>query len=175
MVTRTLKPKPFASAAEISECGHYRYELTRRWDLSTTGVTFVMLNPSTADGMADDPTIRRCVGFASDWGFGGVRVLNLFAYRATLPIDLQWVDDPQGPENYRYLAAAMGTRPDMSKPTVIAAWGASFPKASAAHVASSARWMREAGAHVLGLTKDGHPRHPLYMPAAAVPILWSSL
>ena len=80
----TLK-KQTQSGADFSECGRYRYKLWRTWDDVRPVVMFIMLNPSTADATADDPTIRRCIGFAHDWGYGGVRVGNLFAWRTPYP------------------------------------------------------------------------------------------
>ena len=78
---------PLERNAVISACGRYRYLLTRRVGPGTRAVTFIMLNPSTADATRDDPTIRRCIGFARSWGIGGVDVVNLFAFRATEPRD----------------------------------------------------------------------------------------
>lgn len=106
------------SGASLSSDGRYRYELTRRWDNSTSTVTYVMLNPSTADASVDDPTIRRCIGFAQSHGFGGLRVLNLYAFRATQPKDMFRAIDPVGPENDTYLGNL-----DTGS-TVVAAWGA---------------------------------------------------
>src|SRR5262245_19133112 len=85
--------------ALISPCGLYRYWLTRTWDNSLRRVCWVMLNPSTADAEQDDPTIRRCVGFARSWGAGGIIVVNLFAFRASDPKALLRAADPVGPDN----------------------------------------------------------------------------
>lgn len=74
--------------AEISDCGKYRYKLWRVWDKNLPKVLFIMLNPSTADGSADDPTIRRCIGFAKAWGYGGIMVGNISPFRATNPKEL---------------------------------------------------------------------------------------
>lgn len=81
--------------ASISGCGRYRYALHRWWGHGTT-LGFIMLNPSTADADIDDPTIRRCMGFARDFGYDGIRVFNLYAYRATKPADLWKADEPTG-------------------------------------------------------------------------------
>src|SRR5881396_744410 len=105
--------------ATFSRDRRYRYRLWRRWDRSRAVVAFVMLNPSTADAMHDDPTIRRCIGFARNWGFGGVDVVNLFALRATDPRALRRAHDPVGPANDRHIASA-GSRASL----VILAWGA---------------------------------------------------
>ncbi len=109
-----------SGSAEFSPCGRYRYLLRRTWDPSRAGVLFVMLNPSTADGVSDDPTIRRCIGFANTWDYGSLTVANLFALRATDPKALRRVssDERIGPENDAMLRVA---RNDAS--TIVVAWG----------------------------------------------------
>lgn len=156
--------------AVISGCGQYRYRLGRSWAADTSPgrtVAFVMLNPSTADAMVDDPTIRRCVGFARDWGFAALEVVNLLAYRATNPRDLVAVRDPFGPYNPGHLADAV-----READLVVAAWGASFPQQLAWSVDVTAALLRDRGAHHLGLTAAGHPRHPLYLRADTQPVRW---
>jgi hypothetical protein len=154
-------------SATISEDGRYRYVLSRdtRSVWSASAVTFVMLNPSTADADHDDPTIRRCIRFARDWHYSGLYVVNLYAYRATSPRDLWLADDPVGPENDRILTEFV-----MRSELVVAAWGAHAP---ADRVAELADLFRRRPIHALGLTKSGAPRHPLYLPASARPIRWS--
>src|SRR5687768_16866498 len=104
--------------ARFSACRTYRFELWRIWDEDGPKLNVIGLNPSTADENLDDPTIRRCIGFARDWGFGGLVMTNLFAYRSTDPKGLAAVDDPVGPNNDYHLeiAACSGTP--------LAAWGA---------------------------------------------------
>lgn len=164
---------PISSYARISEDGVYRYTLGRRWtqDLESGAAVFVMLNPSTADANKDDPTIRRCIGFAKALGCGGLHVVNLYAFRATKPADLWRADYPIGPDNDEVLRETFTAAAHEDRP-VIAAWGANAPEARATFVSEMAR---EAGAPLLalGLTKDGAPRHPLYLSAAAVPTYWS--
>jgi hypothetical protein len=147
-------------SAYLSEDGLYRYSLTRDFGtLDGEGIcTFVMLNPSTADATQDDPTIRRCIRFAREWGFDRLKVVNLYALRATDPKQLWLADDPVGPENDHVLSLAFG-----SSALTIAAWGATARQTRVAEIMS---WpMRP---HLcLGLTKDGHPRHPLYLRADA--------
>lgn len=111
-------PDGIRRQAVFDPAGRYRYSLRRRWDAAGARVAFVLLNPSTADGRRDDPTIRRCIGFAREWGFGGLEVVNLFACRSTHPGGLRSAQDPVGPENDRFLAAAWD-RADR----VIVAWG----------------------------------------------------
>jgi len=155
-------PHPASSGAHISRCGTYRYALWRRW---ATGpqVLFVMLNPSTADQRNDDPTIRRCIGFAARWGFGALAVGNLFAYRTPSPRVLRRVPHPVGRANDRWLerlAAESGR--------VVAAWG------------NEGAWLgRDAEVrdllgplYALALTRRGQPRHPLYLPNSVRPRPW---
>ncbi len=105
-------------SAIISECGEYRYSLSRIWDESLPAIAFLMLNPSTADGSQDDPTIRRCISYAKQWGYGVLHVVNLFAYRATDPQDLLEVLDPIGPENFYHISKTTA-----SCQCIIFAWG----------------------------------------------------
>ena len=145
--------------AVISDCGAYRYTLWRRWDEALDRLVWVMLNPSTADAETDDMTIRKCTGFALRWGFGGIEVVNLFAYRATKPLDLRLAKDPVGPRNNTWLEKVLGV-----SPTVVA-WGGSVPggqlagerfvlvRKLLAQSPLNAVWS-------LGRTQSGHPRHP---------------
>lgn len=147
--------------AVISPCGQYRYLLRRVWDPALPVCTFIMLNPSKADGTIDDPTIRRCIGFARAWGYGGFVVVNLFAYRGTKPAELRRAWDPVGPANDRYIfeAALLSGGP------VVAAWGAGGDyMGRAAAVRSMLPRL-----HALALTQSGQPRHPLYLRADLVP------
>jgi hypothetical protein len=159
---RPVYPGVTLRGATFSSCGTYRYTLRRAWGAGPI-VAFIGLNPSTADAMKDDPTIRRCVRFARDWGFDGLVMLNLFALRSTDPNALLAADDPVGPGNDEVLAAVCE-----QAALTVEAWGA-FPRAS-----ERARQLDRVGilqnAAVLGRTKDGHPRHPLYMPADARPV-----
>ena len=90
-------------SATLSDCRTYRYSLSRTWDNSKAYVLFIGLNPSTADENKDDPTIRRCIDYAKSWGFGGLKMVNLFAYRATLPSDLKKADFPIGVDNDKHI------------------------------------------------------------------------
>ena len=93
-------------SAAFSPCRRYRYCLSRVWNPKLPSVMFVGLNPSTADEQEDDPTVRRCIGFARNWNFGGLILVNLFAYRSTDPADLLRVDDPVGPGNDKHILAS---------------------------------------------------------------------
>lgn len=153
-------------AAEISPCGQYRYWLLRVWDRSLPTLPIVMLNPSTADASKDDPTIRRCMSFAKGFGYGGIRVVNLFAFRATSPADMKAAADPYGPEGSAVLSEIFMVA-GMTDAPVLAAWGAhGNHKGRADMIKTSAKgW--NVRLVCLGKTADGHPRHPLYIPGHA--------
>jgi hypothetical protein len=144
--------------AEFSDCGTYRYALWRTWNAIQPGVLFVGLNPSTADATTDDPTIRRCIGFAKRWGYGGITMANVFAYRATDPREMTVLAEKRaiGPENDAHLASLAE-----SASFVVAAWGAHLR----GRAEREAEVLRLLGDDVwcLGRTVDGHPRHPLYI------------
>ncbi|MBI4782867.1 MAG: DUF1643 domain-containing protein [Oscillatoriophycideae cyanobacterium NC_groundwater_1537_Pr4_S-0.65um_50_18] len=131
----------------------YRYSLWRSWDDDKPRVAFVMLNPSTADADCNDPTLRRCIGFAQTWGYGSLVVVNLFALRATHPEQLRQVRDPIGQECDRYILAAVS----IADCTVVA-WG------NGGHLKGRDRTVQEliGAAHCLGVNRSGQPRHPLY-------------
>jgi hypothetical protein len=152
-------------SAQVSDDGLYRYCLRRDWSDSAPPLVFVMLNPSTADATSDDPTIRRCVGFARRDGFGGIYVVNLFAWRATKPSDLQdCADRVGGGGNAQALHRALLMAKANSK--VVCAWGAHLLS-----VAPAAEFRRQASGlgvplYCLGQTSYGAPRHPLYVPGS---------
>lgn len=149
-------------SAEISPCGTYRYALRRTWNPARPAVLFVMLNPSTADAEHDDRTIGRCVGFARAWGYGGLLVGNLFAYRATRPRDLRAVAEPVGPENDQWLEVLA-----REAGAVVAAWGNDGRlRARDAHVL---QLLDAARCLCLKRTKAGAPWHPLYVQAGVAP------
>lgn len=153
---------PYRSDASISPCRRYRYTLERHWGDGAT-LCWIMLNPSTANASDDDPTIRKCIGFAQRWGYDGISVVNLFAWRATEPHQLRTRADSGvdviGPDNDLAIISA-ATRAK----TVIAAWGI--------HGRHQGRdfqvWKLLQSHHVtiacLGLTKRLDPKHPLYVP-----------
>lgn len=159
------------STAILSTDLNYRYVLERVWDEDLPMLMWVMLNPSTADGTKDDPTIRRCVGFAKTYGMGSIRVLNLYALRATDPAELAKVslEERVGPENDILLAADLYAMNDRAG-LVIAAWGT---KAEPERV----DWYREHsyGSWCLGFNADGSPKHPLYVPSATALSAWPEL
>lgn len=143
--------------AEISPCGQYRYTLTRVTDvlpLERHTMLFIMLNPSTADALQDDPTIRRCISFARRENCTDLTVVNLFALRATDPKELLTHADPVGPLNDERIAEMVAKHE-----IIVAAWGAHpFAKKRAQNLLNKFGPFK-----CLGTTKDGSPRHPLYV------------
>ncbi len=136
----------------------YRYRLWREWDAVAPRVGFVMLNPSQADETVNDPTIRRCVGFARSWGYGAVEVVNLFAYRTPHPKHLRQVGDPIGQDNDRTLIE-FAQRVDR----IILAWGNWGTLHSRDQQAIAL--FSVADLYCFGVTKQGQPMHPLYLPS----------
>ena len=149
--------------ARMSADGQYCFLLTRRTVWGEKTMTFVMLNPSTADAERDDPTIRRCMGFASRWDFGWLHVVNLFPLRATDPDELLRA----GPESEETWLENVQTILDTSARSdlVVAAWGVHGQAEGRAERVLAALTGR-CEVHCLGTTRDGHPRHPLYVPSA---------
>ena len=151
------------SGATFSLDSVYRYDLWRTWLGGEGYAMFVGLNPSTADETWDDPTIRRCVAFAKAWGYAGLCMTNLFAFRATKPADMQRATDPIGPENDAFLI-----RHAREAQVVVAAWGVNGAHRGRDH---EVRAMLPR-LHYLRLTANGHPSHPLYLPKTVAPRLW---
>ena len=149
--------------ADVSECGQFRYLLWRSWGPGRR-LLFIMLNPSTADADQDDPTIRKCMGFARRLKFDGIEVVNLFAFRATDPRDLACAGHPEGPANNEAIASA-GQRCIDTNSTTVCAWGANarqFPRRTERVRTSLA--LAGVRLRALRLLKDGTPEHPLMLP-----------
>lgn len=148
--------------AILSTCSTYRYELTRTWDSTKPRLLFVLLNPSKADDTKEDPTSRKCIGFAERMGFGGITIVNLFAYRATDPADLKRAGFPAGPRNSDTLVEAMWAHRD-----IVLGWGAHGRrhKELTGYVTTMAM-LSGARVHVLRRLVDGVPEHPLMLPYA---------
>lgn len=158
-----MKNNPVDIGADFSACGQYRYRLWQIWDPQKDAVGLISLNPSAAEVHDTNPTFRRCLRFAQDWGFGALYLLNLFAYRAPTPQALKQAVSPIGPENDRYLRALAGyTR------IQVAAWGN-----DGSHLAR-AQAVRKMlpRLHVLKVNASGEPAHPLYLKADLRPFLW---
>lgn len=152
-------------SAVISSCGRYRYVLEREWapgpGASARSALFVLLNPSSADAVSDDPTLRRCIGFARTHGFSRLLLCNLFALRSPHPAGLAAAGDPIGPETDAWLRRCAG-----DADAIVAGWGA----VAARHPERAAEVRALLAEHqpldCLGHTRGGHPRHPLYLPRA---------
>lgn len=152
--------------AEFSPCGTWRYRLVRQWAEEGTFARFVMLNPSAADTTRDDPTVRRCISFARVWGHAGVVVLNAYALRATDPTHLASHPSPVGDGNANDVVIAQEAElaAGSGVPFVVA-WGV---HARPDRVREVWRLLATANVQVrcLGTTKEGAPRHPLYVAAS---------
>jgi hypothetical protein len=136
--------------------------MTRRWGDGPL-LEWVLLNPSMADTKVDDPSTLKCCRFADDWGFHGIRVTNLFAWRSPHPDDLLDADDPVGPRNRRFLTVECG-------PLTVVGWGTHPAVARGARAISVLD--RRAALVCLGYNRDGSPKHPLYMPRDTEPQPW---
>lgn len=161
-------PPDFQFSTVCSPCGTWRYLLHRRLiqdALPPRICNFVMLNPSTADAVQDDPTIRRCIRFARAWGYSDLLVTNLFALRATDPRQLRTHPAPVGPENDDWLSRAA-----KSATVVVCAWGNHGKLGGrAAEVSALFEQTCTGPLLCLGATKLGEPRHPLYVSRTRVP------
>jgi len=143
-------------SAVLSDCKTWRYVLTRTWSEGLK-VLFIMLNPSTADASHDDPTLRRAIGFAKLWGFAGLTICNLFAFRTAYPRELKRAKDPIGPENDKNLLEQIKLADQ-----IILAWGG-----HGRYKFRDSEVLRMAAPYfpcTLGKTKNGLPKHILYLP-----------
>lgn len=167
MITRTATKGDAPSVAVYSDCEKYRYSLTRTWDDAGKRVAFVMLNPSTATEVQNDPTVERCERRARALGFGAFRVTNIFAWRDTDPRAMRKAGDPIGPANDKAILDAA----DWAD-TVVAAWGTHGEHLGRGPVVETL--LRRSGMKLfhLGLSKAGHPKHPLYIGYAVQPVVW---
>ena len=140
--------------ANFSSCRKYRYSLSRIWDKQKKFVLFIGLNPSTADEEVDDPTIRRCSGYAQKWGYGGFIMVNLFAYRTTLPSNLKKVKYPVGRDNDKYIVK-LSKKADIT----VAAWG------NNGNLYGRDKQVLSLVPNLMCLkvNKSGQPAHPLYL------------
>ena len=148
-------------SAVISECGLYRYELRRVWDTNRPWVLFICLNPSTADHEAEDNTSRVCINYAKRWGYGGLVIANLFAYRSTDPSELYKVSDPVGSDNDKYLRKLSGEASE-----TVCAW--SDDGGFLGRDLAVLPLLREP--KCLTMLKSGRPGHPLYKNKELKPI-----
>lgn len=147
-----------AGPAVFSDDRKYRYSLTRTWDESKGAVTYIGLNPSTADEVTLDRTLRRCLDFARNWGFGTFHMVNLFAFRATEPDDMKRELAPIGPDNDEEIL-----RRAVMSDLIVAAWGVHGSWMERDRAVFCLLKKRGYRLDCFGLTKDGHPKHPLYL------------
>lgn len=155
-----------SSGAKFDESGQYRYRLWRRWESGGLILAWVMLNPSTADAREDDPTVRSCVRIARTLGYGGLDIVNLFGMCATDPRHLKGHPDPIGRENDQHIQVVCDRAP-----AVVLAWGAlPFARERAAVVIGRLSAAFGNRLFCLGKTKNGSPKHPLYI-ASAQPLV----
>ena len=167
MITRTHTKGDAPSTAVYSDCERYRYSLTRVWAPSGRKALFIMLNPSTATEVQNDPTVERCERRARALGFGAFRVTNIFAWRDTDPRAMRAAADPVGSANDAAILDGVAWADQ-----VVAAWGAhGVHMDRGRHVEALLRATRRPLYH-LGLTQAGHPRHPLYIAYAQPPEPW---
>ena len=159
-------------SAILSSCGLYRYELRRWWvERPMSWVLWILLNPSTADAEEDDNTVVRCMNFSEAWGYDGLIILNLYAYRATDPTDLLAARmtgvDVHGPDRKLwYLKAAL------TADLAVAGWGTNVLTDVDGPIMRTAMQTFGLPLHYLRLTKAGHPGHPLYLPGGLTPQVW---
>lgn len=167
MITRRFLKGDAESVAVYSPCEAYRYALTRVWQPRGRKALFVMLNPSTATEVQNDPTVERCERRARALGFGAFRVTNIFAYRATDPKVMRAQGDPVGPGNDAAIVEGAAWADQ-----IICGWGS-----HGAHLergAAVTALLRATGLPLyhLGLTQAGAPKHPLYIGYQVQPELW---
>ena len=167
MITRTHTKGDAPSTAVYSDCERYRYSLTRVWDPAGGKVLFVMLNPSTATEVQNDPTVERCERRARALGFGAFQVTNIFAWRDTDPRKMRAAAEPVGPENDATILAGVDWADQ-----VVAAWGTHGEHLGRGPAVETLLRASESPVYHLGLSKAGHPKHPLYISYAQQPELW---
>jgi hypothetical protein len=155
---------PEYSGALFDPSERYRYRLWRVWDRRLPRCLFVMLNPSTADYEINDLTVRRCIDFAHRWGYGGLEVCNLFAFRSTDPAALYEVIDPVGAENDRAILEAA-----TAAGVVVVAWGNHGQLHGRGRYVTQLLEEAAIAAHCLGVNDSGEPKHPLYVSADTLP------
>jgi hypothetical protein len=167
MISRSHQKGDAASVAVYSDCGSYRYLLTRTWMATGRKALFIMLNPSTATELQNDPTVERCERRARTLGFGAFRVTNIFAFRATDPRVMRAQSDPVGPEND---ASILQSLPWADQ--IICAWGNHGAHLGRGRQVEAMLRTAQMPLWHLGLTQAGVPKHPLYISYTAQPLSW---
>ena len=167
MITKTHTKGDAASVAIYSDCEKYRYSLTRVWDEAAPRVVFIMLNPSTATEIQNDPTVERCERRARALGYGAFCFCNIFAYRATDPKVMRAQPDPVGPENDTAIIEAAKWAND-----IVCAWGTHGAHMGRGKAVEHIMRNQPKPLTHLGLSIAGHPKHPLYIGYKVQPLLW---
>lgn len=167
VITREYQKGDAFSVAVYSDCESYRYLLAREWQPAAGRVLFVMLNPSTATEFQNDPTVERCERRARALGFGAFRVVNIFAYRATDPKVMRAVEDPVGAGNDAAIVESLDWADQ-----VVCAWGGHGAYLGRGRLVAQLLRSKGKALFHLGLTRDGEPKHPLYIGYAEQPRLW---
>lgn len=157
------QPTILRTGATFSRCERYRFDLFRIWDESKPKVMFVGLNPSTADATKNDPTVTRCIRYAQSWGYGGMHMMNIFAFRATDPSDMKAEPEPIGTDTDEWLLKV-----EQESALTLVAWGN-----HGAHLNRAAQVCTLLSElHCLKQNKNGYPAHPLYLKASLTPIIY---
>ena len=156
--------KMLHSTAEFSKDRIHRYALWRTWQKSKQIAMFIGLNPSTADEIKNDPTVTRCINYAEHWGYGGMIMANIFAFRATDPTIMKNAADPVGSENNSWLVK-LAHNADL----IVAAWGnhGEFMERGLEVL----RLLKDFQLYCLDMNKTRQPKHPLYCPANLKPTI----
>lgn len=161
------------ASARFSPCKRYRYELRRTWDASRPPLVACCLNPSTATDLVEDPTVRRLLAFADRWTLGSLILLNIFALRSTDPKALRVTEkdggDPIGEENDATIRSVLRQH---KADKLILAWGGHGAFMDRGRAVASMALLEHGRPECFGLTKNGHPRHPLYVPEITIPVLF---
>ena len=169
MITRTHTKGDAPSTAVYSDCERYRYSLTRVWDEGGRKALFVMLNPSTATEVQNDPTVERCERRARTLGFGAFQVTNIFAWRDTDPRKMRAAPEPVGSANDAAILDGANWADQ-----VIAGWGTHGEHMKRGSAVEALLKSTGKPIYHLGLSKAGHPKHPLYIAYAQQPELWTA-
>ncbi|MCG3268603.1 DUF1643 domain-containing protein [Yoonia sp. I 8.24] len=167
MIIRKHTQGETQSSAVYSDCESYRYALTRSWEPENPRVLFVMLNPSKATEIQNDPTVERCERRARALGYGAFRVVNIFAWRETNPLLMRKAIDPIGPDNDQTLLDSVDWADQ-----IVAAWGTHGAHLNRGPAVAELLWETGKPISNLGLTKHGHPKHPLYIRYTQLPERW---
>ncbi|MCV6545750.1 MAG: DUF1643 domain-containing protein [Cohaesibacter sp.] len=169
LITRTHSENGIESSALYSPCERYRYALSRQWDEKGKKLLFLMLNPSKATELKNDPTIERCERRAIALGYGAFRACNLFAFRATDPRDLKKEKQPIGPDNLAHILIGANWADD-----ILCAWGTHGSHMGLGFAVKALLEQQNHSLLHLGLSKDGHPKHPLYIAYSEQPQRWQT-